>query len=347
MELNKETIKHYRAAMIPLEELKKIVMLNAKDLTEKPNWYNIEGYVQYFKPRNDVRIFTELFFEQFASRIMGLKTLEHRLICMRTIDPVVKKNNEVISFGLLSKNFQDKNYNHYLASELMSSEISDYVSFASDYSLTGLLNYFQENLVSCEFEKVKNYLITLFIADGFTFQLDRNPHNISFRIPKIPGVSYKERLRAEHLRRIPEAQEYIAYEDGKAKLKGLFPTCVYDSERCLCLGNKKPTQYNNQDYWFPSLPYDASTLYPNAIAAGEYSEEYCEGLDPNLLALYWSYPDICTPLFERLAYDDEYRKILEEFASKPAPIVLARKEIESLEDFLGSRQQVMKRILTL
>ena len=33
------------------------------------------------------------------------------------------------------------------------------------------------------------------------------------------------------------------------------------------------------------------------------------GLDPNLCSLYFDHQDICKPYFERLAYDDEYRKI--------------------------------------
>ena len=34
------------------------------------------------------------------------------------------------------------------------------------------------------------FLIKQFIGDGFTHQVDRNPHNISGYIHKIPGVSH-------------------------------------------------------------------------------------------------------------------------------------------------------------
>ena len=63
MKLNEATIKHYRSEMIPTSILKKKVSLNEAYLREKPTWYEIEGKLQYFKIRNDFRLFTELFFK--------------------------------------------------------------------------------------------------------------------------------------------------------------------------------------------------------------------------------------------------------------------------------------------
>ena len=52
------------------------------------------------------------------------------------------------------------------------------------------------------------------------------------------------------------------------------------------------------------------TSYISKEAAKKDSLENFEGLDHNLLSLYINNPNICKPILERLAYDDEYRKIL-------------------------------------
>ena len=82
MELNKETINHYRSEQIPLEKLKKLVLLNTPYLNEKPTWYYINDKLQYFKIRNDFRIFTELFFKMFVENIMDLKSLSYKIACI-------------------------------------------------------------------------------------------------------------------------------------------------------------------------------------------------------------------------------------------------------------------------
>lgn len=58
MRLNRDVIPHYRAKTIPIEDLRKKVLLNEDYLKEKPTWYEIDNKLQYFKIRNDFRLFT-------------------------------------------------------------------------------------------------------------------------------------------------------------------------------------------------------------------------------------------------------------------------------------------------
>ena len=75
------------------------------------------------------------------------------------------------------------------------------------------------------------------------------------------------------------------------------------------------------------------------------SQEFYDGYDPNLLSLYMEYPKICKPIFERLAYDDEYRRILERFDGKTTQIALAHDEMEYVTNVLKDKQKVFERIL--
>ena len=347
MELNKETINHYRGEIIPLKELKSRILLNTNYLKEKPTWYEFNGKLRYFKIRNDLRIFTELFFGKFASEIMDLETLKYEIACVRTIDPDVKPINEESKYGLLSDSFQDLTYNHYLANEIMDPQNSDFVFYNSNYSLVSLLNYFENILASDDFEKIKLFLIKLFIADAFTYQLDRNPNNIAFQIPKITGLSYKERLRIELIKKVTNFEKYLSLEDGVYKLKGFTPNLVYDSERCMGVDHKNGLKYNKEYCWNPNFPYSDELFFENGEIAAEVSKKKYDGYDPNLLCLYLQYQDICEPYLERLAYDDEYRKILETFKNKPDQVVLAANEYEYFQEILKDRQEVIKRILTL
>ena len=122
MKLNEAVIPHYRSEIIPIEVLKKKVSLNEKYLKEKPTWYNIDGKLQYFKIRNDFRLFTEQFYSSFAKKVFDLDTLDYHIAYVRTVDPVIAKGDEITKCGLLSENFQENTYNYYLVSELLNSE---------------------------------------------------------------------------------------------------------------------------------------------------------------------------------------------------------------------------------
>lgn len=345
MNLNKAVIKHYRAPIIPIAELKKKISLNETYLKEKPTWYEIEGRLQYFKIRNDFRLFTEQFFSMFGKEILGLDILDYRVAYVRTIDPVLKSDEEVTKCGLLSDNFQSSEYNYYLVSELLNSQISDFIAYGG-YTLQNLLAFFKDYLDKKEYKENEYFLIKLFIADAFTHQEDRNYHNIGFKIPKIEDISYMNRLHPKILLNSDKAKsEYTIDENGNVLLKHLTPTKIYDNERILGTDHHNVFTYHEGQVWRPLFPFSNDTLFESQEQALEYQENYCDGLDPNLLELYMAYPDICKPIFERLAYESEYKMILERFQGNTSQISLSKKAEERITNIFEDKQEVLKRIL--
>jgi len=345
MNWNMDTAPHYRSEMIHIGKLKNQVFINTDYLKEKPTWYEIEGKLQYFKVRNDLRIFTELF---FARSLLGLNTLNYSIAYIRTIDPKIKSSDEESKCGLLSECFQNKNYNHYLVSELQQAEISNFIAYGG-YNLSGLLNFFKDTLSPDSYEESKATLIKLFIGDAFTCQADRNPHNIAFQIPVIPNVSYKERLHADRLAQLPEAKEFLEYDSDRDMylLKDFSPNVIYDSERCLGIDHKNVRTYHSDECWNPLFPFSEDLRFENGKEAAARSHQEFDGLDPNLFSLFVEHQDFCEPYFERLAYDDEYRKILEDFSTPTSPIRLQENELEYFEGIMKDRQNEFQKIMKL
>lgn len=350
MKINEATTSHYRSEIIPTRKLKNMVSINENYLREKPTWYQIDNRLQYFKVRNDLRIFAELFFSKFASNIMNLQTLDYRIAYVRTIDRGTPKEKEETKCGLLSDNFQDLNYNHYLVSELMKNDISNFVVYG-DYTLENLLKFFKDHLTEDDYKKNELFLIKLFISDGFTLQVDRNPNNIAFQIPKIPNVNYKDRLHTEKIRKIMGAEDSYEFdpESGMYLLKGFEPNVIYDSERILGIDHKNVKSYNEENCWRPLFPYSSDLDFSNYTdeEALEVKNKDFEGMDPNLCSLYFGYQKECQPYFERLAYDDEYKKILEEFKENNSPVYLEPEEYEYVTNILENQRKEFKKILTM
>ena len=348
MRLNEATIKHHRSEMIPTRELKNKVALNEAYLREKPTWYEIDGELQYFKVRNDFRLFTELFFSRFAKEIMDLDTLDYKIAYVRTKRPSIPQSKEETKCGLLSTNFQDPNYNHYLISELMHSEISDFITYGG-YTLENLLNFFKDYLTKEDYKQNELFLIKLFISDGFTYHVDRNPNNISFRIPKINQTSYKDRLHIEKLKKNPNNNGALKYDNEQERflITGLTPDVVFDSERILGVDHKDVRTFNESDCWMPLFPYNKSVDFSEMenYQAQQIRDKDFDGFDPNLLSLYMEHQEICKPYFERLAYDDEYRRILEDFTTSSGSISLSNSDTEYVTNVLQNRQKEFKKIL--
>lgn len=348
MKLNDTLIPHYRSQMIPLAKLKNKVSINEALLREKPTWYEIDDRLQYFKIRNDFRLFGEFFFSLFATQIMDLQALEYHLSFVRTEKHGVPQSEETTKCGLLSDNFQDRNYNHYLVSELMQAEVSAFIAYGG-YNLKSLLAFFKDYLAKEDYTQNELFLIKLFISDAYTFQVDRNPNNIAFQIPRIKGVSYSNRLYPQKLAKLDNKDQYLEYDQERESylLKGFMPNVVFDSERILGIDHKDVLSYSPGSCWKPLFPYDSSLDFHNMEeeqVAKIQKEEY-EGMDPNLLALYCDHQKVCQPFMERLAYDDEYRKILEQFNDAACPITLSESDLEYVNMVIKDRQKAFKRIL--
>lgn len=348
MKLNDTLIPHYRSKRIPLDELKKRVSIHEDLLKEKPTWYEIDGKLKYFKIRNDFRLFGEFFFSLFATQIMDLQALEYHLAYVRTEARGVSQSLEVTECGLLSDTFQDRGYNHYLVSELMHAEVSNFIAYGG-YNLKSLLAFFKDYLAKEDYTQNELFLIKLFISDAFVFQADRNYNNIAFQIPRIKGVSYSNRLYPQKLVKLDNRDQYLEYDEelGVYLLKGFSPNVVFDSEKILGIESKSGLSYTPGSCWKPSFPYDSGLDFHNMEeeqVAKIQKEEY-EGMDPNLLALYCDHQKVCQPFMERLAYDDEYRKILEQFNDVACPIILSESDLEYINMVIKDRQKAFKRIL--
>lgn len=351
MRLNEALIPHYRSRIVPFEKLRNRVAINETLLKEKPTWYEIDGKLQYFKVRNDFRLFSEFFFSMFASKIMGLQALEYHLAYVRTENRDIEQKNEKTKCGLLSLNFQDSNYNHYLVSELMQAEISDFIAYGG-YNLKSLLSFFKDYLTNEDYKENELFLIKLFISDAFTVQVDRNPNNIAFQIPVVQDVKYVDRLRPQKIAKakVDGVQDVIVHDTKRDidVLKGFKPNVVFDSERIFGIDHKDVLNYKKRQVWKPLFPYDTSVDFSEMSdeKAQQVQDKDFMGVDPNLLSLYCDFPKISQPFLERLAYDDEYKKILEEFNDEACPIILDTNDIDYITMVIKDRQDAFKRVLS-
>ena len=208
------------------------------------------------------------------------------------------------------------------------------------------MTWLKDTLSSEDYERDKNFLIRLFISDAFLMQVDRNENNIGFEIPKMANISYKERLRPEKLKLHNDALMYLVEDQGIEKLKGFAPSKVYDNERILGVDHKNVQTYTSGMLWAPIFPYNTDLLFDDQQSAMEMQDVY-DGLDPNLTELYMNYPNESKPYIERLAYDDEYRKIFEEFLQNNSQIHLKPHTQEYFEGIIKDRQEVFKKIASL
>ena len=340
MLLNEAVIPHYKCTSIPFKKLKDMVKINQKYLKEKDTWYKINGKLKYFKVRNDYRLFTEQFFSIFGRKIIGLDTINYDLATLKVIDvdKAVTKN------GLLSDNFQKPDYHYYLVSELYNNELSDLVCY-SEYSLVNLLKFFKETVANEDYEKIKDFLIKLFISDAFTLEADRNHHNIGFKIQKFDNIPYSQRLRPYLIKDYPFASHLIVKEDDFLKIKGLTPTPVYDNEKILGIDHKNVCAHKPGMIWRPIFPYKPELLFKNQTQASKISNQEYDGLDPNLAELFYNFTKESTPIMERLAYDNEYRKVLENYLKKNNQLCLLPKTIDYVNKTLEDRRKVFQKVL--
>jgi len=345
--LNEAVIPHYQSEMVPTEKLKTMVALNEAYLREKPTWYMINGSLQYFKVRNDFRLFTEQFFSIFGREIMDLDTVDYSVAYVKNTSRFAPPSEKGYKCGLLSRNFQEIGYNYFLVSELMKPEISSLVSYG-DYSFQNLLQFFKDSLTSENYEQIKTFLIKLFISDGFTHEQDRNYHNIAFRVPRIEGISYRRRLHSSVLSQLKNCPKHFDItSDGRILIKDLTPTKVYDNEKIFGTDHRNVFNYSPGQIWRPLFPFSSDTLFQSAEEADRVSNTDFDGLDPNLCSLYFEYPEICKPFFDRLANGDEYRRILERFHGSASQINLTEDAVEHVARICEDKRQAFQKILKI
>lgn len=349
MKLNETLISHYTCQAIPVKKLKELVKLKEEYLKEKPTWYMIGGKLKYFKVRNDFRLFTEQFFSKFGKLCLGLDTLDYSIGVVRVCsleDPKDCKKQ----IGLLSTNFQKKDKNYYLLSEMFDPEVSDLKGYG--YSLESVINFLANTVSNKDYINCKDFLVKLFLADAFTMQLDRNPNNIGFEIQTIEGVHYLKRLRPEMLKKSGAcSKKYVVEENGFTKLVGLMPSKVYDNERILGVDHKKVFLWNQGDIWTPIWPYSEDLLFESQEQARKVQSQVYGGVDPNITECIANHPEYLN-VVEQLATDDYYKKILEEFTitdnsnkHEETQIQLKPESAEYFLTLLGERKKEFQRVL--
>ncbi len=352
MLLDKAVIPHYIVDTIPFNKLKGMVNVNDVYLKEKKTWYVVDSKLQYFKTRDDLRLFSEMFFQEFASSTLNLDVLKYKLAYIRRKED--GKIEEKSTLGLLSENFQNPGNNYFLASELFNTVISDCKKYG-DFSLVTLLNFFKNTISNKDYLVIKDFLIKLFLVDAFTMQLDRNPNNIGFEIDAIDGLSYLKRLRADLVeKQIGNSAGYLeeSSDFSQKKIVGLKPSKVFDNERILGIDHKLAFVNKPGDIWTPIFPFSPELFFGQNGTSAKEKAEYAsnksfDGLDPNLASLYLEYPKESKGYIDRLSRDDQYEKIIESFCKPNSPICLDNDQRELFLNILKSRREEFKKVLKL
>ena len=177
-------------------------------------------------------------------------------------------------------------------------------------------------------------------------QQDRNPNNIGFQIPKIDGVNYKQRLRPDTIIKSGNSKAVKIEKNGLKRIKGFMPSKVYDNERIFGVDHKNVFLHNPKDVWTPIWPYNDKLSFESQEQAKKVQDDEYDGFDPNLTELLINHPEYI-PIIERLAYDDEYKKVLEEFSKPNSQVTLMPKTEEYFENILEERREVFKKVLKL
>lgn len=318
MKFNESVIPHYELTRVPLEDLKKMVKISPDHLREKSSWFIIKGQLCYFKERENTRMFTEVFLEEYGT-MLGFDMAKYQLTYISEREVGGKKGRNKL--GLISPNYQHPEYNYYLASDLLDNQISNLSNYGS-YSMTGLLSYLMNEFAGVPgMESAMQDTANLYLLDCFTKQIDRNPKNICYEV-----------LAEEN----PSNKKYWGLH-GRKVTKIRLAT-VFDSEKSLGIV-KTPSGYRLLD---SSLNWESSCPYG-------YNDKSFEGLgvDSRILQIYMEYEKLVRPLIERLAYDDEYRKVIEMFEAPNSRMIIDPAVKKHLLAIFYGRQEEFKRLLTL
>ncbi len=215
-------------------------------LKEKDTWYYIQSKVVFFKPREDVRVAGECISQAYAEAL-GEKAAQYS---------VVKLDGKI---GLLSENFQEKGKYRYYDFCQLHQLFSSFPRRYNQFTLKQLLETLEYHDPEA-YKPLQQALITRYIFDWFTHQLDGNPRNINLRENKKTG-----KLELDHV--FDKEQSFGVNNDG-----------VFDEEKL--------------EIWIPAIPYDEMDFKKNPYQI--------DGLDANIFSLITDYPDMAVVAFERV-----------------------------------------------
>lgn len=309
--INNALIPHYKNQRIEFSLLKKEVKIEEGHLKEKKTWYYIDRKLMFFKPRDDYRLFTELFCSSYG-KILGGDFVDYSVAYVT--DSIVEKGMKPQkTLGLLSPNFQIKDKHYYMFSDLFNPEISNLKHFG-EYSLSNLLEYFKYQCTPEYYENIKQKLINTYLIDYFCDQIDRNPKNLSCEV----NMKSKE-------------EKY--YNALHAKTVELELSKIYDNERSLGLQVKHgKTLCGTSTVWSEKFPYKPDMN-------GE-----SEGMPNSLLELCLDFSKESLVMLNRLIKDNEYKQVLEQFMGINKPITIGEKTAIGIEHCFEERKKVLEKV---
>ncbi len=171
------------ATKLAKEEVLKLVDIEPSHLSEKNNWYRIDGKLEYFKIRKDCRLIGELLskalFEAFD-----------RPCAQYQISYMKGKG-----LGLLSPNIQKEGYAYYDVTRLPKL-YPELPRRYGTYSLRAIFDVLEYYGIP-EYQNLVTDLVTIYVLDWFSNQGDRNPKNLLFEKSKATPLQVATMMDSE------------------------------------------------------------------------------------------------------------------------------------------------------
>ncbi len=172
------------ATKLDKREVLREVQIEPEHLKEKNNWYRIGNTIEYFKRRNDCRIVGELLSKE-VFRLFSKSTADY--------EPVLFGKSARL--GLLSPNIQRPDYTYYDVSTLHKL-FPEMARRYGSYTLKNLLDTVKNRKIP-ECQTLIEDIITVYVLDWFTHQLDRNPKNLLFECSQDGTLSMASLIDSE------------------------------------------------------------------------------------------------------------------------------------------------------
>lgn len=238
-------------------QVKKIVAIDQQHFNQKNNWYLINNRTCYYKDRSDARLLGEL----LSSDIINLLGKESGLATANYTPVFLGKKDKL---GLASENIQSSDFAYYDLVTL-SSLFPRLSKKYGQHTLSGLLDVLKNDKVHVpNFDEIKNQIITIYVIDWFTHQLDRNPRNILFECNL----------------------------DEKGSLSSMNLAKIIDSETSFAVSKSHLIDTSFSKIWVPAIPYNDVDF--------KKRPERIEGLDYNIVNLLLDYPEETIAVLNRV-----------------------------------------------
>lgn len=308
--INKKYIaKVVDPARLTYDQVKKSVAISHKLYREKPDWYIVNNFVQYFKTHKDARFVGELLSKDVISLVGGsfhLTPAEYKPVIL-TEHHTKKMTLERV--GLLSPNIQSSELN-YCDLTTLHNLFYDLPRQHNAFTIKGLLEVLSRHDIP-NYDELKLQIIATYVIDWFTHQLDRNSCNLLF---EYDDLSFDDAPRVRLARLIDNESSFAVSSNG-----------VIDSEY--------------QRLWIPAIPY-------SRLEFKDHPEKF-DGLDYNISELMLDYPEEVGAVINILCATD-FNPALEKYApSYNAGISVGDDCISFFKSFIDEKKEEASKIKSL